>query len=201
MVSFYYKPDEDTFLLIDTTHDLLKDKKITILGEIGCGSGEVIITLSEKKQAVLVLATDLNIEACRVTKERSKQESKEDIQVIAGNLGDCFRPLGNGALLLFNPPYLPENKEEDARLKKTELVAFVGGAEGWETGFRFVNDATQRLMVPSIVIFSTIAISKKSCLEKLSRLGNARIVGNKKLEFEEIFAVLVDPLRFFERLV
>ena len=193
MAVFYYKPDEDTFLLMDATFKVIREKKTIILGEIGCGSGEAIIQLSEKAPLVLAFATDRNIYACRIAKDRIRSASDPNIQVIASNLADCFRPLGNGSILTFNPPYLPENSEEDALLHTNEVIAFVGGKQGWETGFRLASDALTRLRVPAVVIFSTIAISKEKCLEKLSNFGQVRIIALKKLSFEELFAIYVEP--------
>ncbi len=193
MADFYYKPDDDTFLLIDATSRIIENERILVFGEIGCGSGEAIVQLLEKTQAVLSFATDLNVGACRFTKRRVNGKFNSNIQVIASDLANCFRPLGGSTLLIFNPPYLPENKEEDELLDKNELIAFVGGKQGWEIGFRFAKDAAQRLRVPSIVVFSTIAISETECLEMLSSLGDARTIARKKLGFEELFAVLIRP--------
>ncbi|MBR9680575.1 MAG: methyltransferase [Candidatus Altiarchaeota archaeon] len=95
-----YKPEVDSFLMIDAI------KKLDLQGgaalEVGCGSG--VISLELKKRFENVLAVDIDTAAVEFTKSKG----------INARISDLFENVrGKFDLIVFNPPYLPCEDQED----------------------------------------------------------------------------------------
>ncbi|RMG30903.1 MAG: hypothetical protein D6732_15490 [Methanobacteriota archaeon] len=131
--------------------DFPKRKKEGLV-EVGCGSGAVILTLSDPAQFNITI--DRNFEAAVQTAENARINNLS-ICVVAGYLLTPFRRDGLPKTILFNPPYLPEDPEFDPYLSKADRLALIGGKKGDETAWKLVEglEPTQE----AFVIFSTIA--------------------------------------------
>ncbi|XP_051175655.1 methyltransferase N6AMT1-like isoform X1 [Leptopilina boulardi] len=129
-----YDPSEDSFLLIDALESDLQSIEAKMPGlclEIGSGSGVVITALAMalgSRFPSYFLATDINPNACKVTKRTSIANSTK-VEVIQMDLATNFLPAKFFDLIVFNPPYVVTEALEvlDERLiSKT----WAGGLEG-----------------------------------------------------------------------
>ncbi|XP_043483968.1 methyltransferase N6AMT1-like isoform X1 [Leptopilina heterotoma] len=129
-----YEPSEDSFLLIDALESDLQsiDARMPGIGlEIGSGSGVVITALAMalgSRFPSYFLATDINPNACKVTKKTSVTNSTK-VEVIQMDLATNFLPLKYFDLIVFNPPYVVTEALEvfdEKLISKT----WAGGLEG-----------------------------------------------------------------------
>lgn len=146
-----YEPAEDSYLLSKWVKLFSKDKSIL---DVGSGSG--IQALSALKSgAKKVTASDISEEAV-------KHVSSIGIKCIKSDL--FARIKGKFDLIVFNPPYLPEDKDED----RESGIITSGGKEGDELTIRFLKSAYLHLkkrgeilllissLTPKKIIVSTI---------------------------------------------
>ncbi len=132
-----YPPAEDSYLLNRVLEQelphLLKENPCLKFLEIGCGSGiqlQKAFSLGVKKENIL--AADINPEAvlhCRALGFRCV-------------LSDLFENVeGRFDLIVFNPPYLPDDKREPLFSK----LATTGGTLGGEVITKFLAQARAHL--------------------------------------------------------
>jgi len=132
-----YEPAEDSFILLDALEqdlDLLRNDVTTCI-EFGSGSGIVITALSNalrrreksedglQKINHLLLATDLNLDACQTTKKCTDYFGVgPSVQVVRTNLAESLldRLENSVDLLIFNPPYVPTPDDELSRSRRPE---------------------------------------------------------------------------------
>ncbi len=115
-----YKPDEDTFFLLD---NIIPKGKIL---EMGAGSGYISYQL--KKMGFEVVAVDID-------KESIEKISSLDIKAVLSNLFENVS--GKYDTIIFNPPYLPGNIEED--------ITIFGGDKGQEVIEKFLEQVDDHL--------------------------------------------------------
>jgi release factor glutamine methyltransferase len=189
MKSEIYEPAEDSYLLNEVLKEYLKDKdkKIKIL-DMGTGSGIQIMTcidLCFKN----TLAADIN-------KEVIKELKKQKINVIHSNLfsklykrkGDLLgKPLVpiRFDLIVFNPPYLPEDNDEPNDSK----LATTAGKKGYEIILEFLKQAKAHLSKNGAILLLFSSLSKPTIIKsKANEMGyKIKLLKRKKLFFEELF--------------
>jgi len=138
-----YPPSEDTYLLCDVALDEVRAND-TVL-EVGTGSGVIAEALSGETKTVV--ASDINPAAVREAYSR-------ELKVVRGDLLEPFE--GGFDLVLFNPPYLPE---EDETPDDEMATAIEGGEKGTEVTECFL-DGVGRVLSPSgrvLVLTSTVS--------------------------------------------
>ena len=171
-----YEPSDDSYLLRDVLIKFLddKNKKIKII-DIGSGSGiqaETCINLNFKN----IIATDINNEVI-------DSLTKKSINCVKSNLFNKIN--GKFNLIIFNPPYLPEDhrEPEDSRLQTT------GGKKGYEIINKFLKQSLNHLENNGsiILLFSSLS-NPKFILKKAKSLGyNFNLLDKKKISFEELY--------------
>ncbi len=120
-----YKPSDDTYLLAEN----LKVKTGDIVLEIGTGSG--LISLIAAKKAEKVVATDISPLAIELARYNIELNSLvEKIEVRQGNLFDPIREGENFDIILFNPPYLPEDPSSEQKVQDWDEKTWNGGRYG-----------------------------------------------------------------------
>ncbi|KAI9732806.1 MAG: S-adenosylmethionine-dependent methyltransferase [Cirrosporium novae-zelandiae] len=148
-----YEPAEDTFLVLDTLSSppetsflqsrFISTPRTPLTLEIGTGTGilSAFLTANAKtilgRQDVVVLATDVNIHACRGARETVRKAVEENIGIAGGEKGSekttttapkslrtySFTPILCSLIppllprtldiLIYNPPYVPTDELPD----------------------------------------------------------------------------------------
>jgi len=171
-MSEIYMPEEDSFFLseiIEREIMKLSEKKsgIKIL-EIGCGSGIQLQTAHRtgiKKE---------NIFSCDINPEAVKHCKSLGFNSLVSNLFEKIR--GKFDLIVFNPPYLPENKFD--RKKDT-----TGGKNGSEIINKFLKQSKTHLEKNGKIFLLTSSFTKGIKWNSYKK----KLLGKKKLFFEELY--------------
>jgi release factor glutamine methyltransferase len=175
-----YEPSEDTFLMADMLEkENLQGKHVL---EMGCGSG--YLTEIAARKGAYVTAIDINPEAVKVTADLLASKGLK-ARVIISNLFQNVS--GRFGLIFFNPPYLPENKEE-SRFSSTQ---WSGGASGRETIERFIDKACDFLLPNGKVLLLISSLTGKESIISLFGKKNfvAHIIAEKKIDWEELIVM------------
>ncbi|SPO22186.1 related to MTQ2 - Putative S-adenosylmethionine-dependent methyltransferase [Ustilago trichophora] len=142
-----YEPAEDSFILLDAleadvsplTSSLSQRSPLCI--EIGSGSGIVTAFLSSilGPSTSTYLAVDLNPHANVCTVATGKANNVH-IEALNSSLLSGMRPRidGNVDVLLFNPPYVPTEEEEE--MMAQSKAGIEGSWAGGETGTKLVDE-------------------------------------------------------------
>ena len=177
-----YKPQEDSYLLSETLKDYLigQPKNLKIL-DLGAGSGiqaETCKNLGFKN----ILTSDINFEAVKLLK-------KKRFKSIQSNLFSNIKKRFD--LIIFNPPYLPEDSEEpeDSKLSTT------AGKKGYELILKFLKQAKYHLTKKGKILLLVSTLSKpKIIIKKAKDLGyHVNLMNKKKIFFEELMVFQLEP--------
>lgn len=173
-----YPPSEDTYLLLDAMHVGPSD----VFLEVGSGAG--FITLTAAKTAKTVVSIDISLDAVRNTKENLEKNGLYDhCQVIESDLLDALSTSFKFSLMVFNPPYLPQDDEN------TDFDgAFIGGPTGAELTLRFIRQAVAHLLRAGRI------------LVVVSSLADADIIQRTMTECGFIVEKVSESSMFFEKI-
>lgn len=176
-----YQPAEDSYLLSETLENYLKkikDKKIKIL-DMGSGSG-IQAEICRKLDFYNIIAADINPEAVNHLK-------KQGFKSILSDLFSKINKKDKFNLIIFNPPYLPENKYD----KNSDTA---GGKKGYEIIVRFLKHAKKFLNKNGAIILLFSSLSKPDMIKKhAKKLGyNLELLSRKNLFFEELYVYLLN---------
>lgn len=178
-----YEPREDSYLL----QKYVKKYAKGILLDMGTGSGILAVEASKQKKVVKVYAVDIDpiaIDHCK------KNIDSKKIEFIRSDLFKIFRMDTRFKNLkfdtiLFNAPYLPDDKEKD--------LALDGGKEGYELICRFFNEAIKFIKPTTKVLLIFSSFTGK---EKLENFLSKKHYQYKEIEkihifFEDIYLYLI----------
>jgi release factor glutamine methyltransferase len=168
-----YEPREDSFLLKKYVSKYASGKVL----DLGCGCG--ILSLEALKKTNNVLAVDINKEAvkyCKGLKINAKYSN------LFSNIKEKFD------LIIFNPPYLPYDKNEDKETRK--MVC--GGKKGYEIIEKFLKQAKKYLNKKGkiLLLFSSLTGDVNKILKKYNY--KFKLLEEKKLFFEKLYIYLVE---------
>ncbi len=167
-----YNPSEDSYLM----HEILKQKLPKLLLknpnlkflEIGSGSG-IHLEASKKLGVKNILSVDINMEAVNHCMSLG-------FNCIHSDLFEKVK--GRHDIIIFNPPYLPEDKREpdDSKLETT------GGKKGSEVTNNFLIQAREHLNKDGKIFLITSSLASK-----IDWLDYKKIeVGCEKLFMEQL---------------
>ena len=113
-----YEPSDDTYLLIDgiqadvEANPSLRASKCIL--EIGSGSGVPITFCANLIKPPMVIATDVNPKALRLTKQTAIENNVHLLETIQCDLASSLLPRCQNMIdiLIFNPPYVPTPDDE-----------------------------------------------------------------------------------------
>ncbi len=132
-------PRPETELLID---EVLKLQNISLIAEIGVGSG-VISTILAKKLSAKIVGTDINPLAISLTKENCEKFGvSSKISLFQTNLLDGVD--GEFDLIVSNPPYIQNSYNIPNPLKYEPKEALFGGVNGNELILQIIDLAFKR---------------------------------------------------------
>ncbi len=178
-----YEPNDDSYLLREF---VLKYSKGKVL-DMGTGSGIQAEAALEKTRDVL--AADINEEAVEFCSKKGINAIKSDL---FENIDKRFD------LIIFNPPYLPEEREY-CGIKFTEKdfnyvndIALVGGKNGWETIDRFLKEAKEYINKEGKILLSFSSLSGD--IEIIMKKYGYRFekLGEKRIFFEVLYVYLLE---------
>ena len=176
MHSSIYAPEEDSYLMSEILKKkipvFLKENSDLRFLEIGAGSGinlETAFNSGIKKE---------NIFSCDINKEAVKHCVSLGFDCIYSDLFSKIN--GKSDIIIFNPPYLPEDKAEP----KDFRISTTGGKKGSEVIIKFLKSAKKYLNKKGGIFLLTSSLTPKINFKNLGY--NSKILKTKKLFFEEL---------------
>ena len=162
-----YDPREDSFLLAKYIRKYSKGKVL----DVGAGTG--ILAEIALKNTNDVLAIDINEEAVEFCRKKGINAIKSDL---FEKIKDKFD------LIIFNPPYLPRDDDEDEEIR----LITTGGEKGYEVIERFLKEARDHLNKNGIIliVFSTLTGDVESLIKKYRY--KYELLEEKPLFFEKL---------------
>ena len=171
-----YEPEEDSYLLSQVLKNeipriLIQNPNLTFL-EIGSGSGVQLVKAEQLGVKVK------NIFACDINEKAVHLCENKGFNCILSNLFENIS--GKYDIIVFNPPYLPKNKQEP----ESSQVATTGGKFGSEIVNKFLQQAKNYSKPTTKIFLITSSLTKQVNFEGYKK----EIVGKKKIFFEELIA-------------
>jgi release factor glutamine methyltransferase len=168
-----YQPAEDSFLLEKSVKKYAKSKRVL---DMGSGSGI-------QAQAALAVGAS-EVTAVDIDGEVIAHIKKQHIRTIKSDLFTNVK--GTFDLIIFNPPYLPEDVRED---KKSARITS-GGKKGDEVLLRFFRQVLKHLASKgSILIVLSSLTPRKKLLDLIKKQDLSRKVIDKTSVFMETLEV------------
>ena len=171
-----YEPDDDSFLLVKQIKKLAKGKKVL---DMGTGFG-ILAETALKSGAIDVLAVDINNEVVNYVKSKG----------IKAKLSDLFSSVDEKFdLIVFNPPYLPEDELEDEETRRITT----GGKNGYEILEKFIVDSKNYLNKNGKILIVFSSLTDKNKIDEVLK-GNKykfECLEKKKLFFEKLYVYLI----------
>lgn len=163
-----YDPEEDSYLLEKYVRELAKGKVL----DMGTGSG--IQAIAARNKTNDILAADINPESVKLAKANG-------IKAVKSNLFSNVK--GKFDTIIFNPPYLPEDKLEDKESKRITT----GGKKGHELIEKFLKQAKSHLNKNGIilVVFSSLTGDVISLFKKYDY--QYKLLESKQVFFEQLY--------------
>jgi len=174
-----YMPEEDTYLLLRAALAEAGHGDKTL--EIGCGSGLISRELIARVECLL--ATDINPYAAKLTKTGGIEVVRADL---FGGISGKFD------LIIFNPPYLPTQKEE--RTLGWINFALDGGKTGRETIDRFLKELKERLRSGgrALLLISSLTGPKEVREKAMAEGLDVKEVANERCFFEQLLVLRLE---------
>lgn len=174
-----YLPKEDSFLMEEQVKRFAKDKSVL---DIGSGSG--IQALAAKKSgAKSVLASDINPEVIKHLKSIG-------LNAIESDLFEKIK--GKFDLIIFNPPYLPQDDRED----KESRLTTTGGKEGDEVLIKFLKEVKEHLNPHGSVM---ILLSSLTPRNRILKVLEKNALKHQIISFKRIFMETLEVWKIEEQ--
>ena len=167
-MSLIYEPEEDSYLLSQVIKKKIKKRNLSCL-EIGIGSG---VQLERLREIGIkdIQGVDIDEDAVNLCK-------KKGFNCFQSNLFSKIK--GKFEVIIFNPPYLQEDINEDEESK----LATTGGKKGSELINKFLVQAKKHLKKDGKIYLLTSSLTKGIKWKSWKK----KKVAIKKLFFEELF--------------
>ena len=171
-----YFPSEDSFFFKDFLENYFKKikknkkEKIKIL-DMGSGSGILAEECSKFIKKENILCADIQKESFDLLKKKGFNAIKSDL----------FKQINKKEkfdLIIFNAPYLPEDKREP----KESSIETTGGKNGDEISLRFLRKAFNYLKKDGKIFLLVSSLTPLNRIKKYKY----KIVAKKKIPFEEL---------------
>jgi len=212
-----YPPSEDSYLmsriLKEQIPNLIKQNPDLKFLEIGAGSGIHLQTASAlgiKHENIFSSDIDKrSVSHCNLLGFKCIHsdlfEAFNNMRFLSEAIEETVQPCQKGSLqkkppvsfdiIIFNPPYLPE----DAREPKSSKLATTGGKKGNEIIIRFLQQAKNYLNKDGKIFLITSSLAEGVDFSKLGY--NAKEIGCEKLFFERLCIYELSEKNFFDEQV
>jgi len=166
-----YPPSEDSHLIEQEVKKYALNKRVL---DIGSGSG-ILARAAINAGAKSALASDINQESIKLLK-------KKKIPSIQSDLFSKIK--GKFDLIIFNPPYLPQEKRED---RESQLIT-TGGKKGDEIIIKFLHQAPSYLNKNGIILILLSSLTQRKRILVLIKKQNLkkRKIAEKNLFMEKL---------------
>ncbi len=179
-----YQPEDDTYLLCDASDEFAFGNVL----EVGCGSGFISVEMA--KNGLNVTACDINPHAVIQTKKLAECENVK-VNVLESDLFESV--VDTYDTIVFNPPYLPEDKREPKGMMK---VATTGGESGYELIERFFHEVPHYINKKGIILLLFSSLTDKDKVDEIISLHGYKleIVREKQIFFETLYVYKIQRL-------
>lgn len=181
-----YEPREDSFLILRHIKKYSKGKVL----DMGTGSG--ILAIEAAKYADRVIAVDINRQALKAAEKNASEQKTSNIEFQYSDLFSNIK--GTFDLIIFNPPYLPSEKEQDPSLD--------GGKKGYETIELFLNQVHEFLNQNGKILLLFSSLTKKTKVEEIStnNLFSLKLLDKQRIFFETLYVYLLEKSPILKKL-
>ena len=176
-----YAPSDDTFLLADCIRQYKGSRAL----EIGVGSGLLLNIL--EKNFVYVAGSDIDLQALQHCKQQTSTSSSANVLLVCCDAGSAFG-IGKFDLIVSNPPYLPNDNDDDNNILDPTVH---GGPTGIEATIHFINSALPLLAGDGKILIVISSFANSSALDKVVVENNMhkKVVKKKRLFYEMLSIV------------
>ncbi|MEM2136467.1 MAG: methyltransferase [Candidatus Methanomethylicia archaeon] len=184
-----YYPSDDSYLLADFIKKMEENYDYGL--DVGCGCG--LLSLLLAKICKYVVAIDINHSAVKNTLHNIKENHLlHKISTIHGDLVTSIKIKPLFDIVVFNPPYLPYDEDENI-LPIEERWAWSGGLDGRLIIDRFIEIIPYILKYQGAILIIQSSLSNpQKTINKLVKIGfNVNIVSEKSFFFEKIYLLEV----------
>jgi release factor glutamine methyltransferase len=150
-------PRPETETLVEVALTVARQEGLSLLAEVGVGSGAVAIALAVNLPGAQIYAIDSSPDALAVAEENCRRHGVLDrVSLLCGDLLEPLpEPVG---LIVANLPYVSEEELKSLAPDITQyepLGALDGGADGLDHIRRLLSQARPRLVPPGIICLET----------------------------------------------
>jgi len=175
--SFYVEegvfiPRNVTEELVEIAINLVKKFKMSLIADIGTGSGAIAISIA-KMTGVRVLATDISEKAVKVAKLNASRLNVEDLVTI--KKGEFLEPFSDSFekidLIVSNPPYVRENDVVSKEVLYEPKEAIFSG----KTGVEFYEEFFRKYDLSGKLVLMEIDESNWESIQKITK-GKGKVL-------------------------
>jgi release factor glutamine methyltransferase len=144
-------PRPETEVLVEKSVELMRSLSSPVrFVDVGAGSGCIAVSIAHAVPSAIGWAVDISGDALEIARKNAVRHGVADrIQLVRGDLLECFPPEPRFNFVLSNPPYVPlqeyDNLPLDVRDFEPHLALF-GGESGLEIYSRLIPG------VPSLLV-------------------------------------------------
>jgi release factor glutamine methyltransferase len=182
-----YEPKEDSLLILEAVKRYAKGNVL----DMGTGSG--ILAREAFNYTKKVTAVDINHEAVEYAKKSSDKSIVFKQSNLFQNVSDRYD------LIIFNPPYLPEDKAED---HQSRLIT-TGGKHGYELIEQFLEQANQFLSDDGKILLVFSSLTHKEVVDEIisKNLLQSTLLKTQMLPmFEQLYLYTIEKTSLLKQL-
>ncbi|MEM4586779.1 MAG: methyltransferase [Desulfurococcaceae archaeon] len=182
-----YEPSDDTWLLMNLADEVLSRRESSELCvDLGCGSGVLGLYMLFKNYCRRVFFIDINPYATTNTVINLVENKFMHRGIVV--LSEPYVFIEKADVVLANPPYLPEDEYRSIDIYND--ISVIGGAEGFETLFKFIDFASEILVENGYLFITYSTLTKPKVVEEyiVSRGFKIIIKRTAKFFYEELIA-------------
>lgn len=149
-------PRPETEVLVEVALRAVRDVPAPRMIDVGCGSGAIALALKNERPDAVVMATDVESRALRVT-GRNSVELGLPLALVASDLltaSEAAEFTASAHAVLSNPPYLPASDRDSVQpeVRWDPDAALYAGDDGLEVYRRLLAQARQLLKPGALLL-------------------------------------------------